>query len=599
MGGVGKTALALKLAEQLKDEYPDAQFYVDLKGVTQPLTPKEAMAHVIRAWNPLQQLPEQEEDVAALYRSVLDGKRALLLMDNARDADQVRPLIPPTSGLLLVTSRQRFALPGLVEKDLSKLSETDACALLVKITPRLCREKKGVVENLADLCGYLPLALEKVASALKVKKNISPTDYAYRLADARNRLQLTETDAALQQSYDLLSQKLQEKFCLLAVFPYTFGLAAAGVIWEIKSEEALYPLGELLAYSLVEYDEIAQRYRLHDLVRLFAGQRLTLEKRTMAQKLHAGHYLNVLRDADQLYGKGGDSVAAGLALFDLEWGNIQAGQAWAVLHANNDDNDATTWCCQYPDTGVYCLGLRQHPRERIPWLEAALSAARELEEREWEGNALGNLGFVYDDLGQYRTAIKYYEEGLQIQRELMQHQAEGTSVGNLGVAYLNLGEYARAIEYAQQHLKIAREIDDKNGRMRALCNLGSAHGGLGQYHRAIEYQEQSMQIAQEIGDRVGESHAFGSLGNAYAELGERSRAIEYYEKQLAICREIGYRSGQGSALWNSAIVFDELADRGQAIVRATAALKIFEAIESPSAAKVRAALADWREERKD
>src|SRR4029077_8962862 len=126
LGGVGKTALALKLAEKLKPDYPDAQFYLDLKGVTQPLTPRDAMAYVIRAYNPVAQLPEKEEEVAPLYRSALEGKRALLLMDNARDAAQVAPLIPPSSCLLLVTSRKHFTLPGLFEKNLDKLPPNDA-----------------------------------------------------------------------------------------------------------------------------------------------------------------------------------------------------------------------------------------------------------------------------------------------------------------------------------------------------------------------------------------------------------------------------------------------------------------------------------------
>ena len=183
LGGVGKTALALKLAEQLKPDYPDAQFYLDLKGVTQPLTPRDAMAYIVRAWHPTAQLPEKEEEVAALYRSVLDGKRVLLVMDNARDAQQVAPLIPPSGCLLLVTSRKHFTLPGLVEKNLDKLPPDDARELLLRIAPRLKKEKTDQVDELARLCGYLPLALRAVASALQEKKNISPADYASRLKE--------------------------------------------------------------------------------------------------------------------------------------------------------------------------------------------------------------------------------------------------------------------------------------------------------------------------------------------------------------------------------------------------------------------------------
>src|SRR5437588_7557038 len=133
MGGVGKTALALKLAQQLQQDYPDGQFYVDLKGLSkEPLSPREAMAHVIRAYDLTVQLPEAEADVTALYRSVLHNKKMLLLMDNARDAQQVEPLLPPPGCLLLVTSRRHFTLPGLVEKNLEALPPGDAQALLLE-----------------------------------------------------------------------------------------------------------------------------------------------------------------------------------------------------------------------------------------------------------------------------------------------------------------------------------------------------------------------------------------------------------------------------------------------------------------------------------
>src|ERR1019366_829646 len=116
-GGVGKTALALKLAAELAPNYPDAQIYLDLKGVSEkPLTAAEAMSHVLRTFHPEVKLPEKEEDIHALYLSVLHNQRALLLMDNAKDASQVRPLIPPPGSALLVTSRQHFALPGLQAK---------------------------------------------------------------------------------------------------------------------------------------------------------------------------------------------------------------------------------------------------------------------------------------------------------------------------------------------------------------------------------------------------------------------------------------------------------------------------------------------------
>jgi len=637
LGGVGKTALALKLAEQLKPDYPDAQFYLDLKGVTQPLTPRDAMAYIIRAYNPTAQLPEREEEVAALYRSVLDGKRALLLMDNARDAQQVAPLIPPAGCLLLVTSRKHFTLPGLVEKNLDKLPPNDARDLLLRIAPRLKKEETNQVDELARLCVYLPLALRAVASALQTRKNISLADCARNMADRRQRLKLTEADAALQSSYELLSDDLRQQFRFLSVFPDSFDIPAAASVWELPLENAQDALSELLAYSLIEFDEISQRYGLHDLVRLFADQLLDDEERYTAQKRHAGHYLEVMRAADALYKKGGESMTQGLALFDAEWTNIRAGQDWVAEH-HLDDSQAGTWCCTYPFVAADCLDLRQHARVRIHWLEPALAASRHLQRVDAEGASLANMAVAYQDLGECRRAIQYHDEALNIFKTLGDRRREGRVLGNLGNAYVMLGDYRRAVECQEQRLEIARKMDDRLGESQALTNLGIAYYSQGEYYPSINYLEQSLKLKREIGERRGESRVLGNLSNAYLRLGECRKAIEYQEQALKISREIGDRWGEGAALgnlgltyhalgeyrrataflqqalqiaretgnrlgeanslYNSALAIDRLGDRPTAIARAEAALKIYESIESPHASKVRNQLVQWREEDK-
>jgi tetratricopeptide (TPR) repeat protein len=601
LGGVGKTALALKLAEQLKPDYPDAQFYLDLKGVTQPLSPRDAMAYVIRAWHPTAQLPEKEEEVAALYRSVLDGKRVLLLMDNARDAQQVAPLLPPAGCLLLVTSRKHFTLPGLFEKNLDKLPPNDACGLLLRIAPRLKKEKTDQVDELARLCGYLPLALRAVASALHEKKNISPTDYATRLKETGKHLVLKEIDpslqksvgAALQSSYDLLSDDLRQRFRFLAVFPDTFDQPAAAAAWELPLENAQDAVSELLAYSLVDSDEITKRYSLHDLVRLFASQLLNPRERNAAQKRHAGHYLQVLGTADELYLKGGESVTQGLALFDAEWTNIRVGHNWVEAHQQEDEAVAE-WCWNYSNAGAYCLPLRQHPRERILWLEPALAATRRLKKRDSEGMILNALGSVYLNLGEYQRAIEYHEEGLQIAREIKEPRGEAAQLGNLGNAHLLLCNYPRAIEHHDRALAIYRLLGDHIGVGHALANVGNAYWKLGEYTRAIEYQNQRVELARSTGDRMGEGRSLLNLGLVSYTLGRYPNALEYLEQSLQIQREIGDRLGEASSLFNSARSLDRLSDRPAAITCAIKALKIFEAIESPHASTVREQLAKWR-----
>ncbi len=557
MGGIGKTALALKLAHELAHQYPDAQLYLDLQGVsTQPVTPAQAMAHVIRAFHPDTRLPESEAESGALYRSALHGQRALLLMDNAAGAEQIRPLIPPEGCLLLVTSRFFFHLPGLQVHDLDEMPPEEARALLLRIAPRIGDQ----AARLAGICAGVPLALRQAAGTLAERPDLTPATYAERLASGKARLGLIE--ASLSLSYDLLPEETACHFRTLAVFPATFDAPATAAVWALELEPAEATLGDLVRRSLVDGDD--GRYRLHDLARVFADSRCSDEERTQAHRRHASHYRAVLAEANALYLRGGPDLLRGLRLFDLEWTNVRAGQAWAADHIAGDQAAAElTW--KYPDAGKYYLDLRLHPTQRIGWLDIALTAARQLGNRSWEGYALGNLGLAYADLGETRRAIELYEQALAIVREIGDRHGEGQTLCNLGNAYADLGETRRAIEYHEQDLTIAREIGDRRGEGQTLCNLGNAYAALGETRRAIEYHEQDLTIAREIGDRRGEGQTLGNLGNAYAALGETRRAIEYNEQSLAITREIGDRRGEGLTLGSLGLAYADLGENRRAI----------------------------------
>ncbi|HEY0173109.1 MAG TPA: tetratricopeptide repeat protein [Pyrinomonadaceae bacterium] len=509
LGGVGKTALALKLAERLAPRYPDAQFYLDLKGAgKQPLSVADALAHVVRAYHPTAKLPEGETELQSLYLSVLHGRRALLLMDNASGREQVEPLVPPEGCVLLVTSRQHFTLAGLSALDLETLPPEDARQLLLKIAPRIGER----ADEIARLCGHLPLALRLAASALAERANLSPADYVRRLSGAKKRLELVE--ASLTLSYELLSPDQQRLWRALSVFPDTFDTAAAAAVLELDADEAQDALGDLLRYSLLEWDAGTSRLRLHDLARLFADSRMSDDERRATRMRHATHYLTVLRECDASYLKGGDAIKSGLALFDVERRNIETGQELACRRASKDEV-ATRLCNKYPDAGVFVLMLRKHPREYISWLEAALAAARQLKDRTSEGLHLSNLGCVYDDLGEYRRAIEFYEQRRTISREIGDRLDEGSVLNNLGVAYGKLGETRRAIEFYEQRLTIVREVGDQRGEGNVLNNLGIAYGALGETRHAVEYHEQALVITREIGDRKGEGQSLTNLADVW------------------------------------------------------------------------------------
>ncbi len=647
IGGVGKTALALKLVESLKDRYPDGQIMVDMKGTTDPKSPMEAMGDVIRSYFGEEMIPDSEDKTWLRYLEVLKDKRTLLLLDNALDDKQVLKLIPPKSCGLIITSRRSIKIPGLFKKDLDVLKPEEAVDLLLNVCcPAVGPEKSSREDpawpEITRLCGYLPLALRAAASYLANSEDVSPARYASDLKDEKRRLEKIgeqgvemSVDASFSLSFQKLEPKLQQTFLDLSVFPGDFDSQAEEQICQDHGHEGL---SELLRWSFVDYkpqDQDYGRYRLHDLARLFASARQSDESKAIISERHCSYYRELLSAADDLYQQGGKSIQAALALFDIEYANIALGYSWAAKNAGSNP-PAAQLCMRYPDAGAHVLYLRLNPMQRISWLKAALVSAEDLKDRVMESVHLGNLGLAYAALGDSRKAIEYYEQALEIARENGERRNESAWLGNLGVEYKNLGETRKAIEYHKQALEMSQEIGDRRGEESNLGNLGSAYAALSNARKAIVYYEQALEIAQEIGDLMGGEIHLGNLGLAYADLGDARKAIEYYEQALAIDRDISDRRGEGAdlgnlgsayytlgetskaknyyqkqfeitrgigdkrgegfALWGLAICYEKMDDPEKAINNAKEALKIFEQIESPSASTMRELISKWQNE---
>jgi len=475
MGGIGKTALALVLADRLKDRFPDGQFFVDMDGLSQtPLKPEDAMAHVIHSYYPGVRLPDERNGMRGLYQSVLAGKKALLLLDNAASREQVEPLLPPTGSAMLVTSRLNFTLPGLISRNLNELAPSDSRDLLLAISSRIGNQ----ADELAKLCGYLPLALRAAGSLLANTPNLDPAQYIEELRDERTRLERlgshgvdVDVNANFNLSYARLSPDTAHVFRMMSVFPADFDDIAEEIVCE---DEGQKHLNELVRLSLVEFLDGSGRYRLHDLARVFASARLNEEDGENAsesvRKRHAEHYKDVLSAADYLYMQGGDGILAGLKLLDLEWTNIQAGHAWAegIVTQVNSSNLAKVdeiqrlalqLSCAYPDAGVYVMDLRLPPGDKISWLTTALIASQKLNDRASEGVHLGNLGLAYAALGDARKAIEFYEKRLVIAREIGDRRGEGNALFNMADELYKRGDAKKAIENARMALSIFEQIE--------------------------------------------------------------------------------------------------------------------------------------------
>jgi tetratricopeptide (TPR) repeat protein len=516
--GVGKTALALAFGNDLAEQYPDAQLFIDRRSSRRSRSAAALMRQVLWTAQPTAQLPEDEAGIRAAFAEVLLQRRTLLFVDDAASGEELASVVPGAGCLMIMTSRERLAAPGLYALEVNPLPPADAEALLLQLAPRIGR----LAAELAELAAGLPLALQLAGSALAQLPELNPADYADRLLAAQwEQDELDEVESALALSYDLLGPELQRCWRLLSVFQGDFGRMAAGAVWAQDGDQVEQVLAELRRWDLLGYDSRSRRFRLHELARASAGARLTREESEEAYQRHALHYVRVLEAADRLCLQGGDNLVRGLRLFDLEQANILAGQAWAGARAA-DDPEAAELASDYPAIGAKVLSERLSAGERMAWLEAASRAAQRLGDRLAEGVVLGKLGSAYRRQSEPRWAIDYYERQLRIARETGDRRGEGAALGNLGLAYAEMGNTRRAIAYYQQHLEIAHELGDKQSEARTSWNLGLAYEELGDLAAAVTAMQICLDFERSIGHPDAEADA-ATIARLRARLSDDAR----------------------------------------------------------------------------
>jgi len=594
MAGVGKSALAVHAAHQWGERFRDGVVWVDLRQ----RDVASALRHIAATYGygePAMKVFDTE-GLAALVRTVLHEREALVILDNAEDVppDQFPLLLPGATGCVtLVTSRRAF--PEVIRHGqmlrVGQMPEEEAKALLAGILgPAADEADERARGELVKRLGCLPLALD-IAARRMAERGWRATAYMARLEQAPSlvaELSLPLADRcqenvalAFALSYQALSAAQQRLFRALGVMAEG-GFAAPSVAGVLGQDPARVEQGleGLAALSLVRPSEVPGWHELHSLLadysRALAREVGEWEELRSA---HLEHYVAYSQRYTHDY-----------AALEAELANLMAAAEWSRQSGeNNGLLDLARWL--YVGGGEF-LDLQGHAREAVRLLTWAAEASREIGDRQGEGVTLGNLGNAYADLGQVEEAIASYTQALEIAREIGDRRNEGNWLGNLGNAYAALGQVKEAIESYIQALDIARQIGDRRNEGNWLGNLANAYAALGQVEEAIEYHQQALAISREIGDRRGEGLDLGNLGLAYAALGQVEEAIEYHQQALAISREIGDRRGEGNHLGNLGLAYRDLGDIPHARQYLSQALTIFEEIKSPYADQARRWLAE-------
>jgi DNA-binding SARP family transcriptional activator/Flp pilus assembly protein TadD len=603
--GVGKTALAVHWAHQAASAFTGGQLYVNLHGYDpgKPVSASEALAGLLRMLGvPDQDIPPREDERAAAYRSLLAGRRALVLLDNARSVEQVRPLLPGSPACVVVVT-SRDSLAGLVARDgaqrleLDLLPSADAVGLLRALVGERADADPAATYALAECCCRLPLALRVAAELATGRPAASLALLAGELADQHRRLDLlaaggdvqTAVRAVFSWSYRHLDADLARAFRLLGLYPGPdLDAYAAAALTSTTYQHAGGFLGQLNRAHLIQQPREGC-YNMHDLLRAYAGeladQHDSAQERQTALTRLLDHYLHtaavatdVLHPAER---RGRlpspapatptptlTSPAVARDWLDLQRARLVAATAYAAVNGWPDHAiRLAAVLFRYLETGG-------HVQASITVHSHALTAARDTGNQAAEASALAHLGIVWWGQGEHQRAGEHLMQALMVFRATGDRLGEARALGNLGLVDLEQCRYARAAGRLRKALALYRDIGDQVGEARALSDLARVGEKHGRYGQAARQYRQALELFRTAGDLSGEARTLGNLGFIAMQQGRYQSATAYQRQALTLCRQTGYRIGEAYALLYLGCLCLRLGQHQSAIDQLTTALAL-------------------------
>ncbi|GAB2813111.1 transcriptional regulator AfsR [Streptomyces chlorus] len=598
IGGVGKTTLAVHVAHQARTVFPDGQLYVDLQGAgLRAAEPETVLGSFLRALGtPDSAVPDSLEERAALYRSVLDGRRVLVLLDNARDAAQVRPLLPGAEGCAaLVTSRVRMVdLAGAHLVDLDVMSPDEALTLFTRIVgeERVASEREAALDVVAA-CGFLPLAIRIAASRLAARRTWTVSVLAAKLADERRRLdELQAGDLAVKATFELGYGQLEpaqaRAFRLLGLADGPdISLAAAAAVLDLPADDTEDLLESLVDTSLLE-SAAPGRYRLHDLVRLYARACAERDEQPPGERAAALSRLLdfYLATAAGVYAieRPGDRLVDHLAATDhpgLRFSDRKAARDWLYTEANCLLSFARQ-CADLPDTLRRSIDLLwaavdlsesgANSKEYEATARTLLDAARKVGVAHVEARALMTLAHAHLDGGRFDLADGEAEQVVRLARRADDLLPVCWAHNARGVIALYQGRTEAGEEHLTHAIAHFRTLGDRPGEASALCNLSRVRLAAGSTGSAVALAQEGMEIYDAMGNSLRGANGRYALGMALTQSHRLVEAADRLLEALEVFRDSRQRLWEGMTLFRLAEV--DIAGRRYAQAAANAELAL-------------------------
>ncbi|MEU8328707.1 tetratricopeptide repeat protein [Micromonospora sp. NPDC048839] len=566
MAGVGKTQLAIHAAHALHRRRPfDRILFVNLRGFhPDPAQPPADPASVLEGFLRLlgvagQQIPYDLPARVAAYRRLLAGTRTLVVLDNASDAEQARPLLPGIPGCpVLITSRRDLSeLPHATLLTVGLFTPDESAALLAGGGPPLPGgPDPDAVARIAQRCGHLPLALGLVNAHLRGTSGWTLTDHADRLDERHQQRRLdVSVELAFDLSYRELPTERRRLLRVVAAHPGDdFDARAVAALAGVRPSDAEVHLGRLHRDHLLQ-QAAPGRYALHDLIRAYAASRCgdedpPPERRAALTRLFDYYVATAAAAMDVLYPagshreapSGGAPFAAPLdsdtarGWLDTERPTLVAVAAHTAAHGwPSHTTRLSASLFQYLHGG--------YPTDALAIHEHARTAARRAGDSAGQAHASTSLGATYAQLGRYGPATEYLQQGRSLFRRVGNQVGEARALVNLGVIESQLGRNRSAAASYGQALALFRQAGHHAGEAHALNNLGEVEAQLGQYGLAAEHVQRSLILFQQLGGRTGEAWTLNTLGDIEIRLGRHRAAGIHLERALAMYRQLGNHTG--------------------------------------------------------